>query len=153
MTIQSDILFIPEDFSTSQLNKRTEYLVEYLKECSLIARELSIEFDREFPDAQISLKRSAQQLRWQWRGGSRRCFDPAAILAQDHAEHKEKIVSIETRTSPNQLCAVNRGSGASAVARIPPNRERSPRSGLKFCQCGISSRIDIPINPKYSNKR
>ena len=29
--------------------------------------------------------------------GSRRCFDPAAILAQDHAEHKEKIVSIETR--------------------------------------------------------
>ena len=37
MTIQSDILFIPEDFSTSQLNKRTEYLVEYLKECSLIA--------------------------------------------------------------------------------------------------------------------
>ena len=27
MTIQSDILFIPEDFSTSQLNKRTEYLV------------------------------------------------------------------------------------------------------------------------------
>ena len=96
MTIQSDILFIPEDFSTSQLNKRTEYLVEYLKECSLIARELSIEFDREFPNAQISLKRSAQQLRWQWRGGSRRCFDPAAILAQDHAEHKEKIVSIET---------------------------------------------------------
>ena len=59
MTIQSDILFIPEDFSTSQLNKRTEYLVEYLKECSLIARELSIEFDREFPGAQISLKRSA----------------------------------------------------------------------------------------------
>ena len=69
MTIQSDILFIPEDFSTRQLNKRTEYLVEYLKECSLIARELSIEFDREFPNAQISLKRSAQQLRWQWRGG------------------------------------------------------------------------------------
>ena len=100
MTIQSDILFIPEDFSTRQLNKRTEYLVEYLKECSLIARELSIEFDREFPDAQISLKRSAgtgRQLRWQWRGGSRRCFDPAAILAKDHAEHKEKIVSIETR--------------------------------------------------------
>ena len=60
MTIQSDILFIPEDFSTSQLNKRTEYLVEYLKECSLIARELSIEFDREFPGAQISLKRSGQ---------------------------------------------------------------------------------------------
>ena len=58
MTIQSDILFIPEDFSTSQLNKRTEYLVEYLKECSLIARELSIEFDREFPNAQISLKKS-----------------------------------------------------------------------------------------------
>ena len=51
MTIQSDILFIPEDFSTSQLNKRTEYLVEYLKECSLIARGLSIEFDREIPDA------------------------------------------------------------------------------------------------------
>ena len=100
MTIQSDILFIPEDFSTNQLNKRTEYLVEYLKECSLIARELSIEFDREFPNAQISLKRSAgtgRQLRWQWRGGSRRCFDPAAILAQDHAEHNEKIVSIETR--------------------------------------------------------
>ena len=100
MTIQSDILFIPEDFSTSQLNKRTEYLVEYLKECSLTARELSIEFDREFPGAQISLKRSAgtgRQLRWQWRGGSRRCFDPAAILAKDHAEHKEKIVSIETR--------------------------------------------------------
>ena len=97
MTIQSDILFIPEDFSARQLNKRTEYLVEYLKECSLIARELSIEFDREFPNAQISLKKSARQLRWQWRGGSRRCFDPAAILAQDHAEHKEKIVSIETR--------------------------------------------------------
>ena len=58
MTIQSDILFIPEDFSTSQLNKRTEYLVEYLKDCSLIARELSIEFDRDFPDAKISLRRS-----------------------------------------------------------------------------------------------
>ena len=76
----------------NQLNKRTEYLVQYLNECSLIARELSIEFDREFPGAQISLKRSARQLRWQWR-----CFDPAEILAKDHAEHKEKIVSIETR--------------------------------------------------------
>ena len=97
MTIQSDILFIPEDFSTRQLNKRTEYLVEYLKECSLIARELSIDSDRQFPDAHISLKKSAGKLRWVWRGGSRRCFDPASILAQDHAEHKEKIVSIETR--------------------------------------------------------
>ena len=51
MTIQSDILFIPEDFSTSQLNKGTEYLVQYLNECSLITPQLSIEFDREFPDA------------------------------------------------------------------------------------------------------
>ena len=75
MTIQSDILFIPEDFSTNQMNKRTEYLVQYLNECSLIARELSIEFDRDFPGAQISLKRSGRQLRWQWRGGSRRCFE------------------------------------------------------------------------------
>ena len=137
MTIQSDILFIPDDFSTSQLNKRTEYLVDYLKECSLIARELSIEFDREFPDAQISLKRSAQQLRWQWRGGSRRCFDPAAILAQDHAEHKEKIVSIETRRAQINYALSTAAAELQAVARISPHRERSTRSGLNFCQCGL----------------